>query len=773
MAPTSSVGRTATQGSKGSGLFEDEESTGAIDVAPISIRKRKASDSGSVLSPTKNAATRQKITRACDLCKNKKTRCTGTLPCTRCTRLSLPCEYNAAYSRGLPPAPLPASPTTPVAPDQRRTSDPRVTVSGGSRSRGSTENPSIRDSVSSFRATASHINHTISLRNSPEPGSTDFEGNYLGPASGVSFINRVWRRLHHDETRIPDELQNESSRNTGVFMFGDKPYVYHANSDFDLPSIEKAMDLIAIYFDFSMVTYRFLHRGNVEGWVRQMYKDGISISNLPVGNMLARTAIVLMIFAVSTLHQDPQPGDMMDVHSKSEHWFTVSKYLTSLESGPPRLETIQVRLIQCLYLLSSSRANECWYSFGTALQVVTALGLHRKWPAKRSKKGCSYLELELRKRIFWSVYTLDKYLSIMFGRPRLLHDEDIDQELPDEMNDEDLLEEDPTRRTGSTDSMMIASVLHYRLGRILGEISRQLYSINPLSGASPLDTAIRLTSELERWKESVPPLFNSVRPTSLIPPLCRQSQVLQLAYSHAMIHVTRSFLLSDFTDLSRRPRDPPSMASTYVQKCIQAAEDTMTLIDGLAQQQVFIQSFWFTHYVCFCAILVVYIHIIQQHRQSTAPSPSAGSPADPDKMHYLFVLAQTCQQHLAEATRKNCPSRRYGIILEELRREVHRQIGSDDQASSLDHTPAASDTRPLALSPGNTNGLDRSVHFDAQSLDFASMPAMLQPPELGINPIEDAGLLESLEGSIWWAQLDSWALSSFPSDPSGFNFYTT
>lgn len=50
----------------------------------------------------------------------------------------------------------------------------------------------------------------------------------------------------------------------------------------------------------------------------------------------------------------------------------------------------------------------------------------------------------------------------MFGRPRLLHDEDIDQELPDEANDEDLLEEDPTHRTGSTDSMMIASVLHYR-----------------------------------------------------------------------------------------------------------------------------------------------------------------------------------------------------------------------------------------------------------------------------------------------------------------------
>lgn len=439
--------------------------------------------------------------------------------------------------------------------------------------------------------------------------------------------------------------------------------------------------------------------------------------------------------------------------------------MSSLESGPPRLETIQARLVQCLYLLSSSRANECWYLFGTALQVVTALGLHRKCPVKLSKSGCSYFELELRKRIFWSVYTLDKYLSIMFGRPRLLHDEDIDQELPDEMNDEDLLEEDPSRRTGSTDSMMIASVLHYRLSRILGEISRQLYSINPLSRDSPLKTAVRLTSELEKWKESVPPLFNSVHPSSLIPPLCRQSQVLQLAYSHAMIHVTRSFLLNDFTDLSRRPRDPHPMVSTYVQKCIEAAEDIMTLVDSLAQQTLFIQSFWFTHYVCFCAILVVYIHIIQQHRQSTAPSPSAGSPADVDKLHALLSLAETCQQHLAEATRKNCPSRRYSIILEELRKEVHRQIGSDDQSTPGQNRTIREQDRPGIQNTSTLNGVSRTVSFDAQNMDF--MPAILQPAEMSasINPMEEVGILENLEGSIWWAQLDSWV-----SDVSFFLF---
>lgn len=174
----------------------------------------------------------------------------------------------------------------------------------------------------------------------------------------------------------------------------------------------------------------------------------------------------------------------------SERWYIASKHMSSLETGPPKLETIQARLGQCLYLLSSSRANECWYAFGTALQLVTALGLHRKQAAATKKLGktagttTAYLEHELRKRVFWSAYTIDKYLSVMFGRPRSLHDEDIDQELPDVVDDEDIVME-PELGVGvglglglglerqcsrqrqkqeveSADCMMIAANLHFR-----------------------------------------------------------------------------------------------------------------------------------------------------------------------------------------------------------------------------------------------------------------------------------------------------------------------
>ncbi|KAL4874780.1 hypothetical protein BJY04DRAFT_211812 [Aspergillus karnatakaensis] len=711
--------------------------------APRAGRKRKSSDPVT----NKSKAERQKITRACDSCKEKKTRCTGTLPCGRCTRLSLACEYNAAYSRGLPPAPLPAPPSVAARYSRNRSASHSISQSPGSQ-----RSPPARETSRAVRtphSQASQASVVVSRRNSPDPVATDFEGNYLGPASGVSFLNRVWRRLHQDETSaVPDELQHESwPKNTSVFEFGDKPYLEYPDAGFILPTFEKAMELVSIYFDHAMVTYRFLHRGSVEEWLRQVYNRNISSSNLPTGPLVARTAIVLMIFAMGTLHEEQRQGNQAESWSGSERWYAASRRVLSMEFGPPRLETVQARLGQCLYLLSSSRANECWYTFGTAVQLVTAIGLHRKCAPKMSKKGTTYLERELRKRILWSAYTLDKYLNVIFGRPRLLHDEDIDQELPDEVNDEDILQDDPAMRLGTADSMMIASVLHFRLGRILGEISRQFYTVNPILRESPFEAAVRITSDLEKWKKTTPPLFNSVRPTSLIPPLCRQSQVLQLAYCHAMIHATRSFLLNDFTDLSRRPAVPHPTVTTHISKCLEAAEHVIKLVDNLAKQGTLIQSFWFTHH----------------HRISSSLEPVE---LESNRVRSLFSLAEQCQQYLAEATRRNCPSRRYGIILEETRLEVHKQLGTQFTERPPMNPPEQTQdvaARGGAISeqgPMNPPEATDAVPFSSSvNYDSSFQPSSFPDEPIGLG---DAGLLDNFEGSMWWTQLDTWVRFSVP-----------
>lgn len=204
------------------------------------------------------------------------------------------------------------------------------------------------------------------------------------------------------------------------------------------------------------------------------------------------------------------------------------------------------------------------------------------------------------------------------------------------------------------------------------------------------------------------------------------------------------------------------MIANHVQKCIDAAEEVMTLVDGLGKQGILIQSFWFTHYVCFCAIIVVYIHTIQQHRQSPSPPPGQGL-SDP-KLGYLFSLAEACQQHLAEATRRNCPSRRYSIILEELRLEVHKQIATSMQPPNLipcDNVPSKPPPpdsflgqRPFAPGP-----ISQPISFEPNPVSYPPVQSILPPLDSAQGPLdtgEEMEFLETLEGSNWWAQLDSW-----------------
>ena len=91
-------------------------STMSNDAAPSGTVPRKRSLD---VAPGSNN-TRQrlvKVTRACDVCKARKSKCSGDQPCETCTRRGLTCQYEAAYSRGKVVSPRPVHPAA-VNPQQ-------------------------------------------------------------------------------------------------------------------------------------------------------------------------------------------------------------------------------------------------------------------------------------------------------------------------------------------------------------------------------------------------------------------------------------------------------------------------------------------------------------------------------------------------------------------------------------------------------------------------------------------------------------------------------
>lgn len=189
--------------------------------------------------------------------------------------------------------------------------------------------------------------------------------------------------------------------------------------------------------------------------------------------------------------------------------------------------------------------------------------------------------------------------------------------------------------------------------------------------------ARRLGGELHKWCAKLPPHLGTVRPQSLMPSFRRQATALKLAYSHAIIHANRPFLLGATGGQNNVPDIEYS-----VSECITSAKVALETVDSMASDGTLFHAFWWTPYVTFCALAVVYVWEIQ--KSSPANGHGTTRPNEMESVK-LSELAEKCHAHLARATAADSPGRRYSVILEELRTEakLHSDRCTRDRSSQL------------------------------------------------------------------------------------------
>jgi hypothetical protein len=446
--------------------------------------------------------------------------------------------------------------------------------------------PALGKSAKSVRVTQDPVSEPLSLRASPEPTQTDQQGHYVGPASGVSFLLRVQRRVYQTLKFPPS---------SSIFTFGDAPLPDLDASFFVLPPKDVTRQLLVRYFDFAVPTHRFLHRPTVEAWYEDLYTSTGCMSSR--GEAPARTALLFMVFAQASLYMPEPAADshhekMADVSSR---YFLAAEHQLRKERGQVRLASVQARLAQCFWLLSQSRINHCWTLFGTTAHLALAIGLNRgKKTEAQGRTG--KIEAECRRRTFWCAYTLDKYLAAALGRPRTFHEEDIDQELPSCVDDSDLGRVPVEHKTSLGQPLMLGAVAHIRLSRINDGILEDLYPIWPLSTSARLKIAAQYSTKLRNWYQEMAGFLDSTRVnTSLLLPIYqRQRHVLNLAYWHATILTQRPFLLNKFG--TTRTSANTAQVEDHVKDCLEAALNICDLVDELINARMMFKAFWVSQF---------------------------------------------------------------------------------------------------------------------------------------------------------------------------------
>lgn len=233
---------------------------------------------------------------------------------------------------------------------------------------------------------------------------------YVGPSSGFALTRLVFSRAQRD-TGMAINSSAATARESDSTMMSRTMLAIQPGS---LPtSIQQATQLSRTYFEHVHIQYPFLHEPSFFDLLRLTYESPESIPK-------SARFQVIMVLAISA-----------SILAKR---LTISFSGESLCALAMRdLESIDVQSslegLQCLLLLyvfalySPYLAISPWYLSYQFLATVLDLGLQRDLAPSAAT---TEFDREMRRRVFWVVYTIDRTLATTLGRPIGLRDEGCD-----------------------------------------------------------------------------------------------------------------------------------------------------------------------------------------------------------------------------------------------------------------------------------------------------------------------------------------------------------
>lgn len=235
--------------------------------------------------------------------------------------------------------------------------------------------------------------------------------------------------------------------------------------------------------------------------------------------------------------------------------------VTSLCSSP--ITSTELLCSIALYLQCLDHRTSAHIYIGQAMRVAISHGLH--WDVQAQDVGEK--SVHRCRRIWWTVYALDRRLSALCGTPNSLRDEDITTPLSPEDND-------PAFLLGIKISRLFGDVL-YTVYSVDGKLAKKFYA----SVQASLRAIAVLSDELATYSNQC---FGEVS---------RAAAHLNLAYHQCIILTTRPFL---FALLQRRLANEHTASSFrltasakgLVQVCIDSAMQILTILSNLKQHDL-------------------------------------------------------------------------------------------------------------------------------------------------------------------------------------------
>ncbi|KAJ4138910.1 hypothetical protein NW765_002806 [Fusarium oxysporum] len=529
-----------------------------------------------VRSTRTRARKREKISNACIGCRNSKTRCSGRHPCERCIRRKETCVFEEKEKK------------VAVSVDYLDQLHARIeSLEAQSRSV-----QGLDSNTEALSSSSVQLNARPSLRNPPDsplnetgtPSRSESSSltntlvtsgpqikvhryghvAYLGHSSTLSFSRNV-RNLLQQSSPIADPGSVSMERQDISYTRTLPPI------GLDLSSIALPKPSYAEYLTSTVIVHIgslysifdadiFLQR------MRRFYDD--RDKGLEADASLWHIQMLLVLAFGKSIqsreHSEMGPSGMA--------YFTLAieamPDIRRLYEDP--LLSIEVLCLAALFMHATDLLQEAYVTIGQALRISVTKVLNKKFPeALRSSN------FEYQRRLWWTVYCIDRKCAAMLGSPSVMRDDDISIPFPEiKPGDE------------SQNAFAIHAILSSHLGKILDAI----YGVHDQQRNFLLEVKSILSRIAETYivlRQHLP--LDVQQPGQ---PISRESATLHLLLHQCVILTVRPVLFSLLKPLLAlgapvpNARHSSSPFESMLRMCIESAVQILMIMSILKQQMM-------------------------------------------------------------------------------------------------------------------------------------------------------------------------------------------
>ncbi|KAI4663350.1 uncharacterized protein J4E78_003762 [Alternaria triticimaculans] len=437
------------------------------------------------------------------------------------------------------------------------------------------------------------------------------EAGYLGVASGAAMLRLLLPDAQQSSRKAPPTSSfSTTTPDNGHWLYTD------LWDSLDLGAVDLDAAING-YFGLYHISYPIVE----EHTFRAQYAQVI-----PRPNGRSWHALAFMIAAIGHFTTATGPADT------DRRLFMAAKSNLSIES----LEIGNITLVQTLTLMSNylqkrNKPNSGYNYLGLALHMAIGLGLHKEF----NHWDISPLNMEIRRRVWWSMFVFNIGAAVTFGRPLAWPNKNVEVHLPLNISDRALTNLSRTAPSEADHVTTFSAVIMQSKFHILtNDIYTKVISM-PFPAATEL---IRLDDTvIDRWQSSVPDWYR--RGATVPAQFATSHAIMWWRLSNFRIIMYRPYVIRRVLQARSQDMDdtvPASVQEAYA-RCLREAEMSIDAISTFwASSPPMRMSAWYALYFLFQASLIPCVCL---RNEPSSPSSASWRAQIKRTMHTMQLLS--------------------------------------------------------------------------------------------------------------------------------------